>query len=83
MLVSFFLALRDRGDSELLTEFVIANEESNEIIKNLEFGDTFEVLVDGNWVKTQLEIGSNDKGEMIFNLKGTPFKEFITGVDAR
>ncbi len=64
-------------------KFVIANEESNEIIKSLEFGDTFEVLVDGNWVKTQLEIGSNDKGEMIFNLKGTPFKEFITGVDAR
>ncbi|MBQ1948921.1 MAG: DUF5348 domain-containing protein [Treponema sp.] len=64
-------------------KFVIANEESNEIVRNLEFGDTFEVLVDGKWVQTQLEIGSNEKGEMTFNLKGTPYKEFITGVEAR
>lgn len=64
-------------------KFVIANEEHNIIIKNLEFGDEFEVLVDGNWVKTALEIGSNDKGEMIFKLRGTPYVEFITGIAAR
>ena len=64
-------------------KFVIANEEENSIIKNLEFGDTFEVLVDGNWVQTALEIGSNEKGEMIFKLRGTPYVEFITGIPAR
>ncbi len=64
-------------------KFVIANEEHNIIIKNLEFGDEFEVQVEGNWVETALEIGSNDKGEMIFKLRGTPYKEFITGIAAR
>ena len=64
-------------------KFVIANEEKNTIIKNLEFGDTFEVQVEGKWVETGLEIGSNDKGEMIFKLRGTPYKEFITGIAAR
>lgn len=64
-------------------KFVIANEKSNSILKNLEFGDEFEVLVEEEWVKTSLVIGSNDKGEMIFNLKNTPYKEFITGIEAR
>ncbi|MBQ5999589.1 MAG: DUF5348 domain-containing protein [Treponema sp.] len=64
-------------------KFVIANEEQNTIVKNLEFGDTFEVKVNGKWVETALEIGSNDKGEMIFKLRGTPYVEFITGIEAR
>lgn len=64
-------------------KFVIANEEHNVIIKNLEFGDTFEVKVEDKWVETALEIGSNDKGEMIFKLRGTPYVEFITGIAAR
>ncbi len=64
-------------------KFVIANEESNSILKNLEFGDSFEVLVENEWVKTSLAIGTNDKGEMIFLLKDTPYKEFITGIEAR
>lgn len=64
-------------------KFVIAHEESNKILKNLNFGDEFEVKVNDQWVKTSLEISSNDKGEMIFILKGTPYREFVTGIDAR
>ena len=64
-------------------KFVIASEKENTIIKNLEFGDMFEVLVDGAWVKTSLEISSNEKGEMIFALRGTPYREFLCGIQAR
>ena len=58
-------------------KFVIANEEANSIVR------TFEVQVEGKWVQTALEIGSNEKGEMIFKLRGTPYVEFITGIAAR
>ena len=64
-------------------KFVIANEEENTIVKSLEFGDSFEVLVDDKWVETSLLIDSNEKGEMIFLLKNTPYKEFITGIPAK
>ncbi len=64
-------------------KFVIANEEENTIVKSLEFGDSFEVLVDDKWVETSLVIDSNEKGEMIFSLKNTPYKEFITGIPAK
>ena len=64
-------------------KFVIANEEENTIVKSLEFGDSFEVLVDDKWVETSLLIDSNEKGEMIFSLKNTPYKEFITGIPAK
>ena len=64
-------------------KFVIANEEANSIVRTLEFGDTFEVQVEGKWVQTALEIGNNEKGEMIFKLRGTPYVEFITGIAAR
>ena len=43
-------------------KFVIANEEENTIVKSLEFGDSFEVLVDDKWVETSLLIDSNEKG---------------------
>ena len=62
---------------------VIGHEESNRILKTLKFGDKFEVKVNDEWVETFLEISSNEKGEMIFVLHGTPYKEFITGIDAR
>lgn len=64
-------------------KFCIANEAENSIITNLDFGDKFEVLVDGKWVLTSLAIGQNEKGEMIFNLKDTPYSEFINGIPAR
>ena len=64
-------------------KFVIANEEENTIVKSLEFGDSFEVLVDNKWVETSLLIDSNEKGEMIFSLKNTPYKKFITGIPAK
>lgn len=64
-------------------KFVIANEEENTIVKSLEFGDSFEVLVDDKWVETSLLIDSNEKSEMIFSLKNTPYKEFITGIPAK
>ena len=64
-------------------KFVIANEEENTIVKSLEFGDSFEVLVDDKWVETSLLIDSNEKGEMIFSLKNTPYKEFTTGIPAK
>ena len=64
-------------------KFCIANEEENSIIRHLEFGDKFEVKVEDKWVETSLVIGQNEKGEMIFNLKDTPYSEFINGVPAR
>lgn len=69
--------------SEQDAKFCIANEDLNSIITMLEFGDTFEVKVEDKWVETCLEIGQNDKGEMIFKLKNTPYVEFITGIPAR
>lgn len=68
---------------ESMGKFCIANEEQNKIIQHLEFGDSFEVRVDGKWIKTGLAIGQNEKGEMIFNLKDTPYSEAITGIPAR
>lgn len=64
-------------------KFCIANEAENTIIRHLEFGDKFEVKVEDKWVETCLVIGQNEKGEMIFNLKDTPYSEFINGVPAR
>lgn len=64
-------------------KFCIANEEANTILRYLEFGDAFEVKVGEEWVQTSLVIGSNEKGEMIFNLKGTPYSEHINGIPAR
>ena len=67
--------------SEESGKFWIANEENQ--MTELEFGDEFEVKVGETWVKTALEIGSNEQGELIFKLKNTPYSGAINGVSAR
>ncbi len=49
----------------------------------LEFGDEFEAKVDGDWVRTKLEIITNEAEELIFSLKGTPFNGVLDGVEVR
>ena len=84
LILSFIMAKKGTLEFDESTgKFVIANEEENTIVKSLEFGDSFEVLVDDKWVETSLLIDSNEKGEMIFSLKNTPYKEFITGIPAK
>lgn len=49
----------------------------------LQFGDSFEVKVDGNWVETALDISSAQNGDLIFKLRNTPFEGEIEGLEAR
>ena len=68
---------------EIEGKFCIANEEENSILRHLDFGDKFEVKVDEKWVETCLVIGQNEHGDMIFNLKDTPYSELLNGLPAR
>ncbi len=60
---------------------IVENETFAQIPLN--FGDEFEVKVDENWVKTAIEITNNDKGELIFKLKNTPYSGDLTELDVR
>lgn len=64
-------------------KFSIVNEEEEKFFCNVEFNSEFEVLVDGNWVPTALEIGNNDMGELVFKLRGTKFSGVLDGLDVR
>ncbi|MCQ2576259.1 MAG: DUF5348 domain-containing protein [Treponema sp.] len=69
--------------SESEGKFYITNEDTQQVISGLDFGDNFEALVDGQWVPTALEIGSADNGDLIFKLKNTKYAGFIEGVTVR
>ncbi len=64
-------------------KFCIVNEEDEQFIEFLEFGDEFEVKVDDKFVHTKLEIINNEAGELIFSLKGTPYNGNLDGVEIR
>lgn len=64
-------------------KFAIAKDEHSFPFTTLEYGDSFEVKYMDKWIKTCLEITNNDKGELVFKLKGIDFDGDITGFDAR
>lgn len=69
--------------SENEAKFCIVNEEALEFIEFLDFGDEFEVKVNGEWTPTKLEIINNEAGELIFSLKGTPYNGNLDGIEIR
>lgn len=62
--------------------FCIADEENEEILGDIQFGDNFQVLIDGVWIDTALEIGNNDMGELVFKLRNTKL-EHLQGLTVR
>lgn len=64
-------------------KFAIAKDEQSFPFTTLEYGDTFEVKYKDKWVETSLQISNNDKGELVFKLKGIDFEGDISGFDAR
>lgn len=69
--------------SENEAKFCIVDEEKMQFLDFLDFGDEFEVNVDGKWIPTKLEIINNEAGELIFSLKGTPFNGNLDGIEIR
>ena len=69
--------------SENEAKFCIVDEENEKFLEFLEFGDEFEVKVDGEYVHTKLEIINNEAGELIFSLKNTPYNGNLDGVEIR
>lgn len=69
--------------SETEGKFCIVDEVNINFLEFLEFGDEFEVKSGDEWVHTKLEIITNEAGELIFSLKGTPFNGNIDGVQIR
>ena len=49
----------------------------------LQFGDTFEVNVDGAWVETGIEISSDAAGNLVFKLKNTNYAGILDGLEVR
>jgi len=66
---------------ETTGKFWIVKEEMG--LKSIDFGDSFEVKVDDNWVRTSIEIANNEDGDLIFKLKNTPYQGIVDGVEAR
>lgn len=69
--------------SENEAKFCIVDEDNMKFLDFLEFGDEFEVNVDGKWVRTKLEIITNEAEELVFSLKGTPYNGVLDGVEIR
>jgi len=64
-------------------KFAIAEDEQSFPFVTLEFGDTFEVKYNDKWIQTNIEITSDDGGQLVFKLKGIDYKGDISGFDAR
>lgn len=69
--------------SENEAKFCIVDEDNMKFLDFLEFGDEFEANVDGKWVRTKLEIITNEAEELVFSLKGTPYNGVLDGVEIR
>lgn len=69
--------------SENEARFCIVDEDNMKFLDFLEFGDEFEADVDGKWVRTKLEIITNEAEELVFSLKGTPYNGVLDGVEIR
>lgn len=63
-------------------KFWITDEEQAPLV-SLDFGDTFEVKVDDNWIETGLEIINDNEGNLLFKLKNTNYSGFLDGIEAR
>lgn len=51
--------------------------------EQIQFGDSFEVKVGNDWVKTGIEITSGASGELTFKLKNTDFSGILDGLEVR
>lgn len=51
--------------------------------EQIQFGDSFEVKVGNDWVKTGIEITSDASGELTFKLKNTDFSGILDGLEVR
>ncbi|MBR1911563.1 MAG: DUF5348 domain-containing protein [Treponema sp.] len=67
--------------SEMTGSFYIGNEDSDSA-EQLEFGDEFEVFLDGKWVQTGLRIDSDANG-LVFRLKNTDYQGVLDDIPAR
>lgn len=64
-------------------KFAIAKDEQSFPFTNIEFGDNFEVKIGDEWVSTSLQISNDEKGNLVFKLKGIDYEGDLTGFDAR
>ncbi len=64
-------------------KFALAEDDQSLPFDTIEFGDTFEVKYHDEWIKTNIEISSDDNGQLVFKLKGIDYKGDISGFDAR
>jgi len=64
-------------------KFWIKDEVSGLPLTSLEFGDTFEVMYNGEWTPTALQISNNEAGELVFQLKNTDLAGILDDLDVR
>lgn len=64
-------------------KFCIVDHEKEQYLETLEFGAKFQVLENDDWIDTEISIGSNEKGELVFKLKNTSFEGSLEGIRAR
>ena len=51
--------------------------------EQIQFNDSFEVKVGNEWVKTGIEISSDDSGDLVFKLKNTDYSGILDGLEVR
>lgn len=64
-------------------KFWITNPEDQSPVTSLEFGDTFEVKVGDEWIKTGIEITSTEDNQLLFKLKNTNYAGILDGIEVR
>lgn len=57
--------------------------EDHEPLTSLDFGDTFEVKVNDDWVPTRLQITNGLYGELVFKLENTPYSGVLDDLEVR
>ncbi len=62
------------------TFWIVEEEVAKE---QIQFGDSFEVKVGNDWVKTGIEISSDDSGDLVFKLKNTDYSGILDGLEVR
>lgn len=63
-------------------EFWICGTEG-EPLTSIDFGAEFEVLENGEWKKTALQIDNDGNGELVFQLRGTSYKGILDDLEVR
>ncbi|MCR5612684.1 DUF5348 domain-containing protein [Treponema sp.] len=69
--------------NESAGQFCIVDHKREKYLETIDFGAKFEVLENDEWKESELAIGSNDKGEMVFMLKNTGYVGLLDGVEVR